>query len=95
MMIDNRILHTKNNLKLRKIGNQYMIVKVCNEQINMSDVFSMNKTAANIWERIDKGGCTFDELLEFICDTYDVLKDKASYDLKKLLEEWESYGLIY
>ena len=55
----------------------------------------MNKTAANIWERIDKGGCTFDELLEFICDTYDVLKDKASYDLKKLLEEWESYGLIY
>ena len=51
-----------------------MIVQVCNEQINMSDVYSMNKTAANIWERIDKGGCTFDELLEFICDTYDVLR---------------------
>lgn len=95
MMIDNRILHTKNNLKLRKIGNQYMIVEVRDELINMSDVYSMNKTAANIWKRIDKGGCTFEQLVEWICDTYDVSKNTAGNDLEKLLEEWESYGLIY
>lgn len=94
-MSENRVIHKKKNLKLRKIGNQYMIVKVCENHINMSDVYSMNKIAANIWERIDKGGCTFDDLLKFVCDTYDVLKDTASYDLRKLLEEWESFGLIY
>lgn len=95
MMIDNRILHTKNNLKLRKIGNQYMIVEVCDELINMSDVFSMNKTAANIWERIDKGGCTFEQLVEWICDRYDVSRNTVGNDLEKLLEEWKSFGLIY
>lgn len=94
-MNDNKIIHTKSNLKLRKIGNQYMIVQVCNEQINMSDVFSMNKTAASIWERISKGGYTFEELVEWICDTYDVSKNTAGNDLEKLLDEWKSFGLIY
>jgi hypothetical protein len=95
MVNDNRIFHTKSNLKLRKIGNKYIIVEVCDEHINMSDVYSMNRTAANIWERINKGGCTFKQLVEWICDTYDVSNDTAANDLEKLLEEWKSFGLIY
>lgn len=91
----NKTIHTKHNLKLRKIGNQYMIVEVCDEQINMSDVYSMNKTAADIWKHIDKDECTFEQLLEWICDTYDVSRNTAANDLARLVEEWKSFGLIY
>lgn len=94
-MNNNRILHTKNNLKLRKIGNQYMIVEACHQQINICDVYSMNKTAAGIWEHMDKGEYTFDELVEWICDTYNVSKNTAGNDFAKLIEEWKSFGLIY
>lgn len=44
----------KEGLKLRKVGKQYMIVEACEGNVNMSHVYSLNQTAAQMWERIPK-----------------------------------------
>ena len=38
------VLNPKAGVKLRKVGNQYMIVEANEENANMSDVYSLNHT---------------------------------------------------
>ena len=38
-------------LNLRRIGGKYMIVKAVGGKANMTDVITLNETAALLWER--------------------------------------------
>lgn len=39
----------KSNLKLRRIGNRHMIVEVSDSCVNLTNVYSLNGTAARLW----------------------------------------------
>ena len=93
-MKDNAI-RPKKSLQLRKIQNQYMIVEVSAENVNMSNVYSMNQTAADLWEVISTEERTVEELIEWLCSNYDVEADVAQSDVESLLAEWREFGLIY
>ena len=93
-MKDNAI-RPKKSLQLRKIQNQYMIVEVSAENVNMSNVYSMNQTAADLWEVISAEERTVEELIEWLCSNYDVEADVAQSDVESLLAEWREFGLIY
>ena len=71
-----------------------MIVEACEENVNMSDVYSLNHTAARMWERIARGGCTPDELSDYLCEHYDVDKATTTHDVERQLAEWKAYGVI-
>ena len=45
----------KSNLRLRKIGRQYMIVNTRQENVDLSDVFTLNETAAGVWQQMIQG----------------------------------------
>lgn len=45
----------KSNLRLRKIGRQYMIVNTRQENVDLSDVFTLNETAAGLWQQMIQG----------------------------------------
>lgn len=89
------MIRPKEGLQLRKVGKQYMIVEACEKNVNMSDVYSLNHTAACLWERIAQGNCTPDNLAECLCENYDTDKETAAQDVKRQLAEWKSYGLIF
>ena len=82
------------NLQLRKIGRQYMIVEACAGNVNLTNVFTLNETAANLWQRMSEGDSTVEELTKWLCDEYDVEPSTAEADVKKQLEEWKAYGLV-
>ena len=84
----------KEGLQLRKVGKQYMIVEACEGNVNMSHVYSLNQTAAQMWERISQGNCTPDDLAECLCEQYETDKDTATLDVKRQLAKWKAYGLI-
>lgn len=71
-----------------------MLVDMGDKHINMSEVYSMNKTASNIWGYICSGEYTFENIVEWMCEIYEVPKETAVHDLSVLLDEWKSYGLI-
>ena len=54
--MNDNIVRPKRNLQLRKIQNQYMIVEASAANVNMSNVYSLNKTAADLWEITLRGG---------------------------------------
>lgn len=85
----------KSDLKLRKIGNRYMIVEASGNCVNLTNVYSLNGTAARLWETICRGeGCTPEELAEELCKTYEVEYERALYDVENQLAEWEKMGLL-
>lgn len=88
-------MKTKPNLKLRKIGNRYMIVDASGSCVNLTDVYSLNETAARLWEAVCKGECrTPEELAEELCKTYEVEYERALHDVESQLAEWEKMGLL-
>ncbi|MDE6215495.1 PqqD family protein [Bacteroides sp.] len=85
----------KSNLKLRKIGSKYMIVETSDSCVNLTNVYSLNETAALLWEMLcRREGHTVEELAEELCKTYEVEYERALHDVESQLTEWEKMGLL-
>lgn len=84
----------KENLILRKIGKQYMIVDTNDGRTDLSDVYCMNETAAMIWKRMCENDYSVQELAEWLCGEYDVDMDLALKDVKTQIDEWIGYRLM-
>lgn len=88
------VYRPKENLRLRKIGKQYIIVDARDGRSEMSDVFSLNETAAGMWQRMEQGECSVEQLADWMCSEYDVERKVAVADIERQLEDWKGHGLI-
>ena len=86
--------HPKEGVRLREIGKQYMIVEASEENVNMSDVYSLNETAADLWKQLETGNSTATGLAEYLCKHYETHPATALHDVERQLAEWESFGLL-
>lgn len=87
-------VHPKAGLQLRKIGRQYMIVEASAENVNMSYVYSLNHTAAQLWEQLSKGDFTAEELSGWLAGLYGIDPEEALRDVERQLTAWKEFGLI-
>lgn len=87
-------MRVRNDLKLRKIGNKYILVEVRDSHVNMTDVFALNAMAACLWQRMSEGDFTAQELAEWMCERFDVGFDTALADINRQLNEWKEYNLL-
>lgn len=81
-------------LKLRKVGRHSMIVDVCSDNINLTNVYELNATAAWLWESVAGIDFTEDTLVDLLCDSYDVSPEQARADIRRLLEKWRKLHLM-
>lgn len=87
-------MRQKDNLVLRKVGTQYLIVDTRDGKADMSDVYCMNESAAMIWKKIGEGLSSVQELAEWLCGEYDVDMERAVKDIESQICEWEKFGLV-
>ena len=92
VMIFDRMI--KNGLKLRKLGSKYMVVDTCAKNVNLSNVFTLNETAAQLWMQLEHHDATAEELADRLCEEYDVDRGTALSDVERQLSEWREFGLI-
>lgn len=92
--MESRIIHPKPGLRLRRIGQQYMIVEVCAGNANMSSVYSLNRTAARMWEELSARDRTPGELADELVELYGIDAATALRDVERQLEVWREFGLI-
>ncbi|MDO4180137.1 MAG: PqqD family protein [Bacteroidales bacterium] len=81
------------NLILRQIGREYMIVNPFSDTIDMAQVYSMNDTAAWLWEHLEDKEFTADEMASLLCDEYEVDMETARKDANELCRQWLESGL--
>ena len=84
----------KVNLKLRKVGRNYMLVDVSDADANITDVYTLNETAAFVWNAAAEHGVHAETLASLVCEEYDVSNDIALSDIKSILQTWRLSGLI-
>lgn len=87
-------MRVRNDLKLRKIGNKYVLVEIRDSHANLTDVFTLNATAACLWQRMCEGDFTDQELAEWVCERFEVNIDTALGDINRQLNEWKKYNLL-
>ena len=83
----------RSDLRLRKIGSQYMIVEPAGGGNRQAKVVELNETAALIWERIGSEEINAEELAAYLSSEYEIDQVVALRDVERQLEEWEKFGL--
>ncbi len=62
--------------------------------VNLTNVFTLNGTAARLWQYSEGGERTAEELAVLLCEEYNVDWETALRDVRRQLAEWAEFGLI-
>ncbi len=87
-------MHITPEHKLRKLGSHYMIVDVCADNANLTNVYVLNDTAAFLWQSVENTDFDADSLVSLLCDNYDVATLQAREDVAAMLDQWVRLGLV-
>lgn len=84
----------KSGLKLREVGNMYMIVEADARQVNLTNVYTLNATAADIWKYAATAEFSLAQLATYMSEEYDIDYDSALKDVTEVVEQWLKAGLV-
>lgn len=88
-------IRDRKNLKLRKMGRNYMIVSASSSTVNMADVFTLNESAAYLMERcLEREDFDAEMLASWLVEGYGIDSGLALRDAEATIAEWKSLGLI-
>lgn len=85
----------KNGFNLREVCGEHIIVAEGDENIDFSNIISMNESSAYLWEEVQKmDSFTVDNLVELICEQYEIDENTAREDATTLAAQWGVAGII-
>lgn len=84
----------KKGFVLRDICGQKVISGEGLEQVNFSNLISLNETAAFLWEAVEDKGFTAETMADALCLEYEVEREIALSDAEALCAKWKEIGLI-
>ena len=88
-------MKVKNGFNLREVCGEHIIVAEGDENIDFSNIISMNESSAYLWEEVQKMGTfTVDNLVELICNQYEIDETTARKDAIALAAQWGTAGMI-
>lgn len=88
------IIVPRQGLQLRKIGKQYMIVDAITDNVNLTNVFSLNEQAALMWQRVNEGCFSACEIAQWLAEQYKLTAADVQADVERQLDEWQDFGLV-
>lgn len=88
-------MKVKPGFNLHEVCGENIIVAEGEENIDFSNIISMNETSAYLWKAMqEKNVFTIDDMVAKICEEYDVEEDKAREDCTMLATQWYKAGII-
>lgn len=88
-------MKVKNGFKLREVCGEHIIVAEGDENIDFSNIISMNESSAFLWEEVQKrSSFTVEDLVELLCGEYEIDKLTARKDATALASQWGVAGII-
>ncbi|UIR55996.1 PqqD family protein [Sphingobacterium sp. SRCM116780] len=84
----------RNDLTLRQLGDEYIIVDPSQDMIDMSKVFTLNQSAAFLWEELQGKDFFLGDVVALILDNYEVSQEIAEHDAKQLITSFQEQGLL-
>ena len=84
----------KDNLTIRKIGDEYMMVSESGSGLDYTRVISLNKSAAYLVQEALQKEFTLEEWVTLLIDKYNIDKERAETDVKALIDKLAKEGLF-
>lgn len=87
-------MKAKPGFKLRSVCGENIIVAEGEENIDFSNIISMNESSAYLWQNIQGKEFTHEDLVGLLTQEYEVGEATAMKDVKALTELWLQAGII-
>ena len=85
----------KNGLELQNVCGEHIIIPAGEENMDFSQIISLNPTAAYLWENVAKrDNFTVEDMVQLLLDEYEVEESVALEDCKLVAERWAEMGLL-
>lgn len=85
----------KNGLELQNVCGEHIIIPAGEENMDFSQIISLNPTAAYLWENVAKrDNFTVEDMVQLLLDEYEVEESIAIEDCKLIAERWAEIGLL-
>ena len=84
----------KDNLAVRKIGNEYMMVSENGSGLDYTRVISFNSSAAYLIEKVGHNIFTEDECGELLIEKYGIAREIVESDVNSLIEKLQKENLL-
>ena len=59
-------------LTLREMAGEYIIVNPFSDTVDMTQIYTMNETAAWLWQQMEGKEFTAEDIAEALCEEYEV-----------------------
>ncbi len=86
-------MKAKIGFNLRNICGEQVIVAEGKENIDFSNIISMNDASAYLWNAIQGKDFTVDDLVELLTQEYEVDEQTARKDAQALANQWLEAGI--
>ncbi len=88
-------MKVKNGFNLREVCGENIIVAEGDENIDFSNIISMNESSAYLWQEVQKlNNFTIDTLTQLLCEQYEIDEETAKKDVTILATQWAAAGII-
>jgi hypothetical protein len=88
-----RVYFKSDSIVFRKIGDEFILVPIRHDVGDLDSIFTLNETAARIWELID-GKRTLREIKNMMVEEFDVMPAAAANDLIEHLQQLEGIKAV-
>ena len=89
-------MKAKKGFNLREVCGQHIIVSQGKENIDFSNIISMNESSAWLWQQILANDMDFvaKDLAALLMEEYEVDAQTALADSETLIKQWHEAGII-
>ena len=88
------MMQIKQGFKLKEVCGERILVPMGENNVDFSKLIALNDSSYLLWRRMEKGPFTSEELVNILCEEYDVTPDVAVKDVENLIKQYRSEGVI-
>lgn len=87
-------MKAKTGFSLRTVCGENILVAEGEENIDFSNIISMNESSAYLWKNIQGREFEVSDLVDLLMAEYEVDEETASRDAQLLAEQWKQAGIL-
>ena len=87
-------MKTKQGFNLRQICGEHILLAEGKENIDFSNIISLNETAAFLWQQLTDKEFTPEDMAQLLVENYEVDQETALSDARVLAAEWQKAGIV-
>lgn len=88
-------MKAKKGFNLREVCGEQIIVAEGKENIDFSNIISMNESSAYLWKKVQQmESFTTDDLAQLLTEQYEVEYEVALKDATTLADQWVEAGIV-